>query len=150
MIYCIQCPTGSEDYVKGEINKLPGIAAHLPKKTMYIRRCGDWHKTEYVIIPGYVFVETAAPLTDETYYAVRKTNRVTGWLGADGPESLCESDAEFVRFISNGGEALPILKATSPMIKKCIIAGVDKRQRRITLIFQLFGKVHKITFGYEV
>lgn len=150
MIYCIKCPTGFEDYVKDEINKLPDTSALLPKKTMYIRRGGSWHKTEYVIMPGYVFVETAVPMTDEVYYMVKGVNRVSGWLGADGPESLCKSDEEFVKFISNNGNALPILKATSPMLKKCIIGGVDKRQRRITLMFHLFEKVHKITFGFEV
>ena len=52
----------------------------VPKETQYVVKKGETYEEKKKLFPGYVFVEMI--VTDNTWYMVRNTPNVTGFVGA--------------------------------------------------------------------
>ncbi len=145
--YVIKVTGGNELNVRDKLSKLQQMYAAVPTYLMEIRKGGVWRICEKVLIPGYVFIK--CELTPDIYYKVKNTTFVTGWLGKGEPTSLTESDEEFVKLICNNGEPIPIQNKASEILCKTTMKIVNKRQRRVKVLVEVFGKTHTLTLGYQ-
>jgi transcriptional antiterminator NusG len=59
-LFVLQCLTGKEDRVRTRIHQNTGSDApliHIPRRRMRIRRAGRMLDEEYLLFPGYLFIE---------------------------------------------------------------------------------------------
>ncbi len=89
--YIIQTYSGQEPYVKQDLERrienenMRDLVFDVVVPTeKYIEKTKDGKEKEKIrqIYPGYVFVEMV--VTDESWFMVRNTPRVTGFLGSSG------------------------------------------------------------------
>lgn len=96
-MYVIQVATGAERDVQRRLEN-NGIRTTLPIEARMIRRGGRWMQQEYVLIPGYVFVEMR--YTDRLYYVLINIPQVIRVLKLDGkPVPLSESEEAYIHFL---------------------------------------------------
>ena len=147
-----------DDVLKVLLNKC--FKAYVPKEIRLERRGGTWHSVERIIITGYVFVE--AELTAENYYSIKAVPGIIRFLGAERPEALKESEEEYVRWLSNDGEALSpsdvhIEEGNKVTVLSGVLKGhegriisVDKRQKRAAVGIELMGQWKEIVLSVNV
>ncbi len=76
----------------------------VPKEKMIKVKSGRRHTVEEKIYPGYVLVEMI--LTEDSWYVVRNTPRVTGFVGPDSttPTPLSKDEVDSLLARSSGGD----------------------------------------------
>jgi len=89
--YIVQTYSGYENSVKNDLERRiesMGMSDYIfqvivPEETITEKRAdGSERKKIKQLFPGYVFVEMIE--TDESWYVIRNTQRVTGFLGSSG------------------------------------------------------------------
>ncbi len=106
---------------------------------------------EEKIYPGYVLVQMV--LTEETWYVVRNTPRVTGFVGPDNTTPTALSEDEVKAFLSGGEESTEekfmIEFAVGDLVKVVDgpfkdydgkIAEIDEEKGRIKVMVPVFGR----------
>lgn len=153
-MYTIQVLSGKEKQVFNELTK-KGISAFVPSSLLHIRKGGKWTLEEKTIIPGYVFLKV--DLNEKNYYTIKSINSVISFLGKNKPASLSDTEIQFIEFVSNNGKPLPVAQYNpsigvvfnNKVLKNSYILETSKRQRRIKVLFNLYGVEHIITLSSE-
>ena len=158
--YIIQTYSGYENAVKSDLQRRVesmGMSDYIfriivPEETV-IEKKADGKEKEKVkqLFPGYVFVEML--VTDESWFVVRNTPRVTGFLGSSGggtkPVPLAPDEINQIllkigviskpTFKHLLGKTVEIIAGTWTGLKGEVIA-VDDDQEKVVVNMDLFGR----------
>ena len=154
--YVLQVLTGAEKDVQKELHRR-GVAAVVPIENRMIRTKGKWQTKEYIIFPGYVFINVQ--YTWSQYYimsGIRQIIRILG--GGEVPEPLAEDEAELivrqaelfkdpsvVRLTESGYEIVSgVLFMLQDNIKK-----IDRHARRATVCMNIVGTETEIKLSFR-
>ena len=121
-------------------------------------RNGNPKQVERKIFPGYVLVEMI--LNDESWYVVRNTTGVTGFVGS-GNKPVPLQDYEVEDLLRQMGEDLPVrvfdmeigdnvnlLEGSFvDMVGKII--QIDRENERVVVEFELFGRQQSVTTDFS-
>lgn len=157
--YVVKVKGGSEKQVYGKLSD-DGLKAAVPSEDRIIRRGGNWTHEEYILFPGYVFIQ--CEYTPELYYRV-KDNGVQYWLGYDGkPKALSGTECEWIRLLTNNGVPLGastvrqendgayrIVSGILRLFRSRIIK-VDRHARRATIEITLHGEIKKVKLSCDI
>lgn len=124
----------------------------VPKEKMIKIKNGKRRAVEEKIYPGYVLVEMI--LTEDTWYVVRNTPRVTGFVGPDStkPTPLSTEEIESLLKRMSGGEEevkfkveLQVgetVKITDGPFKDydAKVAEVDEQKGKVKVLVPIFGR----------
>lgn len=110
--YAVQTYSGYEEavarYLKQRVESLTMgdkiFNILVPKEKMIKVKSGKRHTVEEKIYPGYVLVEMI--LTEDSWYVVRNTPRVTGFVGPDNttPTPLSKEEVDTLLARSSAGD----------------------------------------------
>lgn len=101
--YVIHTQTGSEEKVKSsieklaELNNMKDLISQILIPTEQVSEVKEGKKkiSQRKFFPGYILVEME--LTDETWYLIKNTSSVTGFIGAKSkPASLKEEEVQAI------------------------------------------------------
>ena len=158
--YVIQVKTGEESGIARRL-KNQAIRAEVPIENRPIRSGGAWTKKEYILFPGYVFLDM--DFTARNYYRVKEVPGVIRFLGdSKAPSTLSYLEAEWIRILSGNGEPLePTLVREDGSGGITVISGVlkqlenrvlkwDKRSRKATFEITICGEARQVQLGIEV
>jgi len=158
--YIIQTYSGYENAVKSDLTRRVesmGMSDYIfriivPEETV-IEKKADGKEKEKIkqLFPGYVFVEMI--VTDESWFVVRNTPRVTGFLGSSGggtkPVPLAPDEINQI-LLKIGVISKPtynhFLNKTVEVINgtwqglKGVVVHVDNDQEKIVVDLDLFGR----------
>lgn len=130
--------TGQEERLLPKIAAAPGVKeALLPMEALWQLKGGQWSQVKRVLIPSYIFVRCA--MTSLTYYAIKDTPGVIGWLGKDTywPGTIPDEQMAPLIAMAQGGDPRELLRDVT----------LNKRQRRGYGYLTLGGVDHKIPFN---
>lgn len=160
MWYVIQVKTGEESGIARRL-KNQAIRAEVPIENRPTRSGGAWTKKEYILFPGYVFLDM--DFTARNYYRVKEVPGVIRFLGdSKAPSTLSYLEAEWIRILSGNGEPLePTLVREDGSGGITVISGVlkqlenrvlkwDKRSRKATFEITICGEARQVQLGIEV
>lgn len=156
--YAIRTYSGYEDavvrYLKQRVESLgmedKVFEIIVPKEKKIKIKNGKRREVEEKIYPGYVLVDMV--LTDDSWYVVRNTPRVTGFVGADttqpAPLSKDEIDVLMARM---GGQQLSfkidvrpgdMVKITDGPFKEyeAKVSEVDEAKGKVKVLVPIFGR----------
>lgn len=163
--YAVHTYSGYEKKVEGNLKK----RIETMNMEDYIFQCivpiekviedknGKSKQVERKIFPGYVLVEMI--LTDESWYVVRNTTGVTGFVGS-GNKPVPLQDYEVESLLRQMGEDLPtrvfdmeigdnvnILEGSfADMVGK--ISEIDREKERVVVLIDLFGRETSIDMSF--
>ncbi len=156
--YAIHTYSGYEDavarYLKQRVESLSMtdkiFNVIVPKETKIKIKNGKRVKTEEKIYPGYVLVDMI--LDNDSWYVVRNTPRVTGFVGADSATPTPLSKEEIDDLMRRIGEAEPkfkvdfkegeVVKITDGPFKEQEgkVSEVDDEHGKIKVLVPIFGR----------
>ncbi len=156
--YAIHTYSGYEDavarYLKQRVESLSMtdkiFNVIVPKETKIKIKNGKRVKTEEKIYPGYVLVDML--LDNDSWYVVRNTPRVTGFVGADSATPTPLSKEEINDLMQRIGEAEPkfkvdfkegeVVKITDGPFKEQEgkVSEVDDEHGKIKVLVPIFGR----------
>ena len=164
--YIIQTYSGYENAVKSDLERRVesmGMSDYIfrvvvPEETV-IEKKADGKEKEKVkqLFPGYVFVEMM--VTDESWFVVRNTPRVTGFLGSSGggtkPVPLAPDEINQI-LLKVGiitkptyehllGNTVEVIAGTWLGLKGVVVS-VDNDQEKIIVDLDLFGRATPTEF----
>jgi transcriptional antiterminator NusG len=158
--YIIQTYSGYENAVKSDLERRVesmGMSDYIfrvivPEETV-IEKKADGKEKEKIkqLFPGYVFVEMI--VTDESWFVVRNTPRVTGFLGSSGggtkPVPLAPDEINQIllkvgiiskpTWVHLLGKMVEVMNGTW-LGMKGEVAHVDDDQEKVTVDLDLFGR----------
>lgn len=156
--YAIQTYSGYEEavakYLKQRVDSLEMgdkiFKVLVPKETKIKVKGGKRQTIEEKIYPGYVLVDMI--LSEDSWYVVRNTPRVTGFVGADKvtPTPLSKDEVDFL-FAKSGKEESKfnidlrvgdLVKITDGPFKDYDgkISEVDTEKGRVKVLVPIFGR----------
>ncbi|KKU93907.1 MAG: Transcription antitermination protein nusG [Candidatus Jorgensenbacteria bacterium GW2011_GWA1_48_13] len=156
--YAIHTYAGYEDavsrYLKQRIESLAMtdkiFSVIVPKEVKIKVKSGKRHKVEEKIYPGYVLVDMI--LDNDSWYVVRNTPRVTGFVGASAAKPTPLSKEEVDELMTRMGEAEPRFKLDLKVNEtvKIIdgpfkehdakIAEIDEERGKVKVLVPIFGR----------
>ncbi len=123
----------------------------VPKETKIKIKNGKRRTVEEKIYPGYVLVDMF--LTEDSWYVVRNTPRVTGFVGPDSttpvPLSKDEIDLLMVRMGKEEGAKFKIDVSVGEMVKvidgpfkdyDAKVSEVDNERAKVKVLIPIFGR----------
>jgi len=122
----------------------------VPKEKKIRVKNGRRQVAEEKIYPGYVLVEMV--LTEDSWYVVRNTPRVTGFVGSDNttPTPLSREEVDLLLLRSNAEEGKFTVDLSIGDLVKVIdgpfkdydgkVAGIDEEKGRIKVMVPVFGR----------
>ena len=122
----------------------------VPKEKKIRIKNGTRREVEEKIYPGYVLVDMI--LTDDSWYLVRNTPRVTGFVGADAtqPAPLSKDEVDAIMSRMGGGEtSFSIDVAIGDMVKitdgpfkdyEAKVSEVDASKGKVKVLAPIFGR----------
>lgn len=123
----------------------------VPKETKIKIKNGKRRTVEEKIYPGYVLVDML--LTEDSWYVVRNTPRVTGFVGPDSttpvPLSKEEIDLLMVRMGKEEGAKFKIDVTVGEMVKvidgpfkdyDAKVSEVDNERAKVKVLIPIFGR----------
>ena len=156
--YAVHTYSGYEDavarYLKQRVDSLAMndkiFKIVVPKEKKIKIRSGKRVMTEEKIYPGYVLVEMI--MEPDSWYVVRNTPRVTGFVGSDATDPTPLSHAEVEALMTRMDEAEPefkidisigeVVRITDGPFKDYDgkVADIDKERGRIKVMVPVFGR----------
>ena len=121
------------------------VDVKIPYQTVEEIKDGKVIEKEEMIFPAYVFVKMV--LTDETWYIVRNTRGVTGFVGANAQKPNPLSDKEVERMGVETkvitinfaiGDAVEVTRGSFEGFPG-IVTGIDTENKKVTLSVNMFG-----------
>ncbi len=160
MWYVIQVLTGSEVAIAEKLNR-QGVRALVPRENRLIRSGGEWKQKEYILFPGYVFLEMV--YNAGNYYKVRGLPGVIRFLGDGGPSRLSYLEAEWIMLLS-GKENRPIeptvvrqeadgsMKVVSGVLEKLAprVIRYDRRGRKATFEITICNEKREVRLSIRL
>ena len=144
--YVLQVLTGTETEVKQELIRR-GVSAVVPIENRMIRQGGKWKEKEYIVFPGYVFINVQ--YTWSQYYiisGIRQIIRILG--GGENPEPLSDNEYDLIirqaelfkepsviKFTENGYE----IKSGILLLLQDNIKKIDRHTRRAAVCMMTAG-----------
>ena len=157
--YAIHTYSGYEDavarYLKQRVESLDMqdkiFSIIVPKEKKIKIKNGKRRETEEKIYPGYVLVDMV--MSEDSWYVVRNTPRVTGFVGADStkPIPLSKSEVDFLLERMRGeekkkfkieyqmGELVRIVDGPFKDYEGKI-SSIDEEQGRLKVMVPIFGR----------
>lgn len=156
--YAIHTYSGYEDavsrYLKQRVESLAMtdkiFNVVVPKETKIKIKNGKRYKLEEKIYPGYVLVEMI--LDNDSWYVVRNTPRVTGFVGPNAASPTPLSKQEVKELLGRIGEKEPTFKVdlkVDEMVKitdgpfkdsEGRVAEIDEERGKIKVLVPIFGR----------
>ncbi len=156
--YAIHTYSGYEDavarYLKQRVDSLAMtdkiFTVLVPKEKKIKIKNGKRRAVEDKIYPGYVLVDMV--MTDDSWYVVRNTPRVTGFVGADAATPVPLSDAEVGELMAKMGshEARfkvdlrvgELVKVTDGPFKDYDgkVSEIDNEKGKVKVLVPIFGR----------
>lgn len=110
--------------------------------------------TKHKIFPGYVIIKMI--MTDESWYIVRNTRGVTGFVGPGSkPVPLSEAEVERMGIEKLGGSDIKFKEGDIVSIKSGAmegfsgrIIGIDKENRKVNVVVSMFGRDTPAEVGF--
>lgn len=156
--YAVHTYSGYEDavahYLKQRVDSLAMndkiFNVIVPKETKIKIKNGKRRISEEKIYPGYVLVDMI--LTDDSWYVVRNTPRVTGFVGSDATTPTPLSDEEMAALtgrMSGSEEKFLVELNPGEMVKitdgpfkdyDAKVAEVDQTKGRVKVLVPIFGR----------
>ena len=167
--YVVHTYSGYENKVKANIEKTIEnrhledkiLEVRVPMQTVVETKNGVTKNTQKKMFPGYVFVNMI--YTDDTWYVVRNTRGVTGFVGP-GSKPVPLSPAELRPLGIGGGKVEDIPKPRivvdfEPGDTVVVIAGawedtmgtvteVNTQRQTVTINVELFGRETPVEIGF--
>ncbi len=164
--YAVHTYSGYEDavvrYLKQRIESFDMqdkiFAVLVPKEKKVKIKNGKRKVTEEKIYPGYVLVDMV--MDEGTWYVVRNTPRVTGFVGADSTEPTPLSDAEIHMFMEKMGMEEPrfnldvsvgdIVKISDGPFKDYDgkVSEIDEERGKVKVLVSMFGRETPIELDF--
>ena len=168
--YVAHTYSGYENKVKSDIEQtvknredLKGriVAAAVPTEKATVVKDGKSRTVDRKLFPGYVYVKMIQD--DQTWYVVRNTNGVTGFvgpgskpqplsadevrqLGLDGPE---EAEAEpVVEFAGSVGDKVRIISGAWSGYD-AVIREINNSRQTLQVGVEVFGRETPLTIGFK-
>lgn len=156
--YAIHTYSGYEDavarYLKQRVDSLSMndkiFNVIVPKETKIKIKNGKRRTAEEKIYPGYVLVDMV--LTEDSWYVVRNTPRVTGFVGPDSttPTPLSKDEIDMLMARMGGGEKKFNVDVQVGEMVKIIdgpfkdydakVSEVDNEKARVKVLVPIFGR----------
>jgi len=156
--YAVHTYSGYEDavarYLKQRVDSLSMndkiFNVLVPKETKIKIKNGKRRTVEEKIYPGYVLVDMT--LTEDSWYVVRNTPRVTGFVGPDSttPVPLSRDEIDMLMARMGGGEAkFKVDVRVGDMVKvidgpfkdyDAKVAEVDEEKAKVKVLVPIFGR----------
>lgn len=156
--YAVHTYSGYEDavvrYLKQRVDSLTMndkiFNIIVPKETKIKIKNGKRRTSEEKIYPGYVLVDMI--LTDDSWYVVRNTPRVTGFVGSDATTPTPLSDEEMAALtgrMSGSDEKFLVELKPGEMVKvtdgpfkdyDAKVAEVDQTKGKVKVLVAIFGR----------
>lgn len=155
--YCIFCKTGSENYVKQQINKIDdNIIAIVPVRVLWEKHNGKWETRERPMLPGYVFLYYEDKLPDDILRTLVRHYKLLEY--DTGKRELWGYDYEYAMWIySHNGrieesKALfegDIIKVVDGPLAEGIgrIIKLDRHKRRAWVEFDFAGRIFRVSLS---
>lgn len=156
----IQVASGKEMEVKEQLEK-NNYKAYVPRENRLIRSKGTFTQKEYVLFPGYIFLDIN--YNAENYYRIKEVLGVIKFLGeALRPDTLSTVEIEWIKVLANGGEAIEpakiVLNNEGDIIDITGVAGcfrnritkINKHSKKTEFEITLCGEVKKIELSAEI
>jgi transcription termination/antitermination protein NusG len=111
--YVIHTYSGYEDKVKASIEeqfKAKGLSAavgelRIPTEDVVEVKAGKKRVSKRKFFPGYLLIQME--MNDETWYLIKSTPKVTGFLGGNTPTPLTETEVEEILKTEKGEPTTP-------------------------------------------
>ena len=156
--YAIRTYSGYEDavvrYLKQRVESLEMedkiFNIIVPKEKKIKIKNGKRKEVEEKIYPGYVLVDMI--LTDDSWYVVRNTPRVTGFVGAEStkPTALSKDEVDMLMARMNGAQTSfkidlykgDLVKITDGPFKDydAKVSEIDEEKGKIKVLVPIFGR----------
>ncbi|MDP3724843.1 MAG: transcription termination/antitermination protein NusG [Nanoarchaeota archaeon] len=156
--YAIHTYSGYEDavarYLKQRVESMAMsdkiFNVVVPKETKIKVKNGKRYKTEEKIYPGYILVEMV--LDNDSWYVVRNTPRVTGFVGPNASDPAPLSQPEVDALLQRIGEKDTTYKVdlkVNELVKivdgpfkdnEGKIAEIDETRGRVKILVPIFGR----------
>ncbi len=156
--YAVHTYSGYEDavarYLKQRVDSLEMgnkiFSVVVPKEKSIKIKNGKRKETEEKIFPGYVLVDML--MDEDSWYVVRNTPRVTGFVGSDStePTPLSKEEVDFLLARMEGSEKKITLDYVVGETVKIVdgpfkdyegkIQEIDEAQAKIKVLVPIFGR----------
>lgn len=160
--YVAHTYSGYEDKVKADIEKTIEnrnlkdyiFEVTVPKLAVTELKNGKERKTDKKLFPGYVLVHMI--MTDETWYVIRNTRGVTGFVGPGSKpvpiapsevEKLSGQEVEIVINFEEGDTIVVTSGAWKDTIGK--ITSINKTHRTVTILVDMFGRETPVELSFS-
>ncbi len=161
--YIVHTYSGYENKVKANIEKSVenrGIEhlilnVEVPLEDVVEEKNGEQKVVKRKIFPGYVIIKMI--MNDESWYVVRNTRGVTGFVGPGSkPVPLPDSEVEKLGFTQIRMDDMDISKGDHVSIKQGplegfsgIVESIDKTTRKLTVNISMFGRETPVEVEYN-
>jgi transcription termination/antitermination protein NusG len=158
--YIIQAYSGYEKKVKSaieeriELNNLQHLFGRIlvPTEEVVEMKSGQKRRSERKFYPGYVLVEM--DLTDDSWYVVKETPRVIGFIGGktDQPAPITEAEADNIlqrieegvdkpkpKVLFEAGELVRVIDGPFNDFS-AVVEEVNYERNRLQVAVQIFGR----------
>ncbi len=167
--YVVQTYSGYENTVKDNLQMRIDtmdmqdyiFSVVIPEETYKEEKNGKVKEVVKKLFPGYVFLEMI--VTDESWYIVRNTPGVTGFLGSSGKgaKPVPLSPEEVDKMINQLGiekEVTPIDLEVGDKVRVCegpfaeqsgTVEAIDENKRLVNVLVEFFGRATPIEIAVE-
>ncbi len=165
--YAIQTYSGYEDAVKDFLlQRIESLNMQdyifdviVPKEKQIETRRGETVEVQKKVFPGYVLVEMT--VTDESWYIVRNTPHVTGFIGAGNtPVPVSEEEiASLKRYLDQSGapkykaefeEGSIVAIQDGPFAgSEGVVSRVDDSKGKVTVMVTMFGRETPVELDFN-
>lgn len=163
--YVVHTYSGSEEKVKlaiedkaGKKNLQDKISRVLvPTERVIELRGGGKKESDKKFYPGYILIEME--LDDESWHLVRKTPRVTGFVGGSNPVALSQEEIDVILQQMEKGHALQVkaqyqknetVRITDGPFSNFVgyVEDVDMEHGRLRVMVSIFGRQTPVELNF--
>ena len=147
--YVIHTYSGYENKVKANIEKTVGnrhledeiLDVRVPLEDVQETKNGVTRMVQRKMFPGYVLVNMV--MNDETWYVVRNTRGVTGFVGPGSKPVPLTPEEMWPLGIGEGKEAPRAWEGTEGAV-----TGVNAQKQTVTISVELFGRATPVEISF--
>ena len=135
----------ANDLIKAVENNGMGdliLEVNVPSEEVVETRNGKPHVIQHKLFPGYVLVKMIK--TTESWYVVRNTRGVTGFVGP-GSEPIPLTDEEYERMMSCQGTITIDLQPGDSVLLK-----TGNVENQIATVERIIAEEHKVEVSFEI
>ncbi len=166
--YVIHTYSGYENKVKANLfHRIESMGMQdkifdvfIPKETVTdLKTGGRKVTTEKKVFPGYILVQME--LDDDSWYVVRNTPGVTGFVGSQGkPVPLSRKEFERIqgrvsaaakpKTLTDFAEGMPVKVTSGPLAEfDGVISEVNADQGKLKVMVSIFGRETPVELGFD-